>query len=229
MGSPLNPQSLNAHTLKFLLYSLFLKCTASASPTSTTSPVLSVSPTLTFSNSSSTPQKTATPESLSYDEESTKHAFNYYFVVSVVIATFFCILALYLQRRRKLRMNKAKRNVEDVVCRSRAGTFMIEVPPISPTYQCRVQEQREENIYEGLNEQGEAPPPYVSGPKPSNAGETSELENVVSLLSQAQGNTSASPNSGLVSPPAYEELASHVNSDNPGDIGLARPVPMINA
>lgn len=109
-----------------------------------------------------------TSEQAHHISNAEKHAYNYYFLIVVAVAVIFCAVILYMTRRRKrkaaiMRSNGQRALAQDVEGwrgRLRAGRVMRSSPTSYPD--------------EGLDERGEAPPPYVPGSKPPSIGATDE-------------------------------------------------------
>jgi hypothetical protein len=96
------------------------------------------------------------------------HAFNYYFVIVAVAAIFFCIAILYFSKRKKqkaaLMRSNSQRALAQDVARFNPRTRGGRVRNNGRVFWNGI--RREEERVEGLDERGEAPPPYVPGGKP---------------------------------------------------------------
>ena len=111
-------------------------------------------PTPTNNPSGFFPSATETPP---YSQSGYNGSFNYYFVIIavVILIIIFTYLVLLRRRRRILNQRRARgENVDDIEGRRWVGSRWI---PIG------ISETRRE---EGLNERGEAPPPYLPGQGP---------------------------------------------------------------
>ena len=221
-----------------------------------TSPSSSAIPTTlqtsTFSNPSPSSSASTTPtndpppndddgSSSLEDTSSGPRTFNYYFVIVAVAALLFCLALLYFGKRKKqkaalMRRNSQRALAQDVAgfgARTRGGRARNNGRNFWNT-------RRENESTEGLDERGEAPPPYVPGGKPpsirtatgsgdygdrrashSAGGESVELN---ALSSSRPENTAGTANTSDAPPPGYHE---HTGYDGE-DIGdIARPQPAV--
>lgn len=157
----------------------FRQNTATPPSPTTTAPTLfitSVSGTSSASTPSNSPNFNLDPdpdpdpdpdsEPISQQES---HAFKYYFLIIVAFAIIFCICLLYLGRRKKRKQALLRSNSQRALARDVAG-FRSRVPPRGSLWTfggfgSGGGNNRVETV-EGLDERGEAPPPYVANCKP---------------------------------------------------------------
>ncbi|EPE30678.1 hypothetical protein GLAREA_03645 [Glarea lozoyensis ATCC 20868] len=204
-----------------------------------TSQSTSVTPTTLFTSASSSSPSTSlgTPtdnSSSGWSNSSTgTHAFNYYFVIVAVAAVFFCLALLYFGKRKKQKAALMRRNSQRALAQDVAG-FNLRSRGGRARNNGRGfwnGTRREEDRVEGLDERGEAPPPYVPGGKPPSIRAVSESVDLADARDPhgAFGGSvelSTLP-SGLRSnadppPPDYHEHGSG-GSEDIGDI--TRPAP----
>jgi len=148
--------------LSTILFLSWFLPSSSFAQISNTTPLLATNPTDPASSSSNTPYDQ--PDVSSADNMQTNqkgtHAFNYYFLIIAVLACCICLALFYITRRRKRKAELLRFHGQHALARDlegwrgrlgvgRTGGF-TSAPP------------REE----GLNERGEAPPPYMAGSKP---------------------------------------------------------------
>jgi hypothetical protein len=101
------------------------------------------------------------------NNENIQHAvFNYYFLIVAVVVILLCVGILYFRSRKKrkaalIRSHSQRALAQDVAgFRNRWGINRVGGIPYLPNNRGRSDPE------EGLDERGEAPPPYVPGPKP---------------------------------------------------------------
>ncbi|PBP20551.1 hypothetical protein BUE80_DR008666 [Diplocarpon rosae] len=202
---------------------------------STTPPPNSEATTLQTSPSSfasSSPSQTLSPppaisSSPATGGNSSNKIFNYYFIIVAVVFVVFLLGIMYIgqQRKQKAAMMWSgsqaalARDVDGL--RARPGVTM-------PTRRTRHQ------TTEGLDDEGEAPPPYHAESKPPSVRTTDG----VGSREVAAGNGEAPEQAALSTlarprpdPPGYHEAMARgctAQNEGPleGDLGMARPVPL---
>jgi hypothetical protein len=97
----------------------------------------------------------------SEDPNVNPHIFNYYFLIIAAIACCVCIFILYIGRRKKRKAALLRTHGQTALARDVAGFRRFGRSTNSGSVG-RHRERRED----GLDERGEAPPPYVEGMKP---------------------------------------------------------------
>ncbi|KAF4631956.1 hypothetical protein G7Y89_g6172 [Cudoniella acicularis] len=142
-------------------------------PSLTTLLTSSISPSPSIDPATPTLFSTAqTPGSGPGDQEfpGETHVFNYYFLIVALVAVLFCICILYIGRRKKRKAALLRRNSQRALAQDVAGFRTRFGRPrnyngfgfgLGAGAGNRVEEREE-----GLDERGEAPPPYVPGSKP---------------------------------------------------------------
>ncbi|KUJ18424.1 uncharacterized protein LY89DRAFT_684330 [Mollisia scopiformis] len=199
--------------------------TFSPSPTTfQTSVSSSSSPSTTSSAPASTTQSDSpiTPSVPPTDPDDVQdHVFNYYFLIIAIVAVLFCLCILYVGRRKKrkaalLRSQSQRALATDVAGfrarfgnrtgRTNAGSYGGGRPRL--------------DRLEGLDERGEAPPPYVPGSKPPSIRSTDGvLPSTSALAADADGLELGDMRrpEPVHHPPGYNE---HVEAD---ELDLRRP------
>lgn len=114
-------------------------------------------------------------------------------------------------------------NVESAPCRDMTSVQMATVSDFVPDV-FRVSRNRADILPEGLDEHGEAPPPYVPNFKTTSA----EQVNGSSATSPRNEATSSNQNMSSTEPPPYNEYMINQLTEESGDIGQARPLPLTN-
>lgn len=205
--------------------------TTSVSPLSTSSRSATVSTSISPSPTFLPPTQPSPAEPSSTDFTSTNqsatHAFNYYFLLAAVVAILFCVGILWIGRRKKrkaalLRYHGQHALARDVEgWRNRFGVGRAGGSSNTLHGNGRV---------EGLNERGEAPPPYVPGSKPpslrSGDGRRPSTSSEHARMQDVElGNMGRNGNGN--GPPGYHE---HTFLGNEGDIAdIRRPDPAVTA
>ncbi|KAK0102415.1 hypothetical protein ONS95_006035 [Cadophora gregata] len=232
---------------------------ASSSPSNfATSLSSSTLQTSTTSNASPSPTQSASPASSSSsagdnnDGRNTAGMFNYYFIIVAVVVVLFVLTMLYIGKRKKqkaaiMRSNSQRALAEDVEgLRNRFGMGRGAMRRAHAgglgSGEGRGAAWLDERT-EGLNERGEAPPPYRPGSKPpslrSNDGVAVMEVSGDSRPGSGQPvemNTIERPTPTLgQDPPGYhEETNRNENRNNGGteswaDLEMTRPAPVVTA
>ncbi|CAD6500951.1 BgTH12-06652 [Blumeria graminis f. sp. triticale] len=164
-------------------------------------------PSTTTSSSSAT---SSTPAELR--DTTSNPVYNYYFVIVAVVAAFACILIIYFQQRKKRQANFTRQQVVETFGRNNGIARSSGNNGGVAAEDCRLQRQQpQEHIStEGLDERGEAPPPYAPAIKPPS---TTDADGVISP--QQVTETAVLP--------VYDESVFHTPGNDHGDLGLARP------
>ncbi|SZF02700.1 unnamed protein product [Blumeria hordei] len=138
--------------------------------------------------------------------------YNYYFVIVAVVAAFACILIIYFQQRKKRQANFTRQQVAETFGRNNVITRSSGNNGGVAAEDCRFQRQQlQQHIStEGLDERGEAPPPYAPAIKPPS---TTDADSVLSPHQMTE----------TAVLPVYNESVLHTLGNDHGDLGLARP------
>lgn len=167
-----------------LLLSIFISsCVAQTDPISVSS-----SPTTfpTSTNQATPPPANSSPSATDNKGHVQRSVFNYYFLIVAVAVILFCAIALCIRSRKKrkaalIRSRSQRALARDVEgFRSRFGIYR------QAAYRANNNRPRSDTE-EGLDERGEAPPPYVPGTKPPSIRTT---DGVVPVREQDGGQSS---------------------------------------
>ena len=189
----------------------------SAVPSSTSPSTPTVTPVLAVPTSAPTGQGSTTTEA--------SHAFNYYFLIiaGAVILGSFCVLYIGRRKKRKAALIQTRgqrelaRDVEG--WRARWGVGRVGI------YNSNIHET---GVEDGLNERGEAPPPYVPGSKPPSISSDELRRPSTAASSHLHTEPVELSNMGAASsPPGYNEHFNRASENGLGDI--TRPGPVITA
>lgn len=191
----------------------------SATP-SLTNPEI-ISSLLTTDNDSNhivSPQLNSTSQ-VDYYTDQRSRVFKCYFVIAAIFFTSFCVLCLYLQHRRKIRATLKKRDAEDTGSRARVNAHMTLPNSIGVSNDPQEPRNLQDNLYEGLDAHGEAPPPYAQTSKPPGFREVNGI--IASPVTAGVTNTEQQFSSE--EPPTYNEHVISVQNQNLGDTSATRP------
>jgi hypothetical protein len=180
------------------------------------------------------PTQTPPPKGATTEES---HAFNYYFLIiaGFVIVISFCVLYIGRQKRRKAALVQTRgqralaRDVEGWRSRFGVGRTGIGRTGIgrAGAYNSNIHDI---NAEDGLNERGEAPPPYVPGSKPPSINSEDLQRPSTAASSHLHGEsvelTNMEPNSN---PPGYNERLNRRSGDESPDANITRPGPVLTA
>ena len=193
-----------------------LSQTARSPTTFSTSTIPSSTTISTPTTTQSSPPSAASSSQPSSSPTEASHAFNYYFLIiaGVVIIISFCILYVGRQKKRKAALihNRGQRalarDVEGWRSRfgmGRGGLYSTNLHDTGPE--------------EGLNERGEAPPPYVPGSKPPSIRSEELRRPSTAASSHMHAETVELSNMGLnSSPPVYNEHLNRASENRSTDI-----------
>ncbi|KAG9236411.1 hypothetical protein BJ875DRAFT_231249 [Amylocarpus encephaloides] len=183
-----------------------------------------------------------TPPSATPISSQNAHVFNYYFLIVAVAAVLFCFCLLYIGKRKKQKAALLRRNSQRALAQDVAGFRERFGRPRNNNgmvfWNGRATRQREQERVEGLDERGEAPPPYVPGTKPPSlrnvrshriSGDiadrgTSENSNNQAVELRSLG--TAPVEDEAHGPPSYHETTSHGEEDI---ADITRPTPAATA
>lgn len=172
-------------------------------------------------------QSTPAPSNLS---NTTQHAWNYYFLIiaGVVIAVSCCVLYIGRQKKRKaalIQSNGQRALARDIESwRSRLGVGRAGFGR-SGLYNSHIHGIRAED---GLNERGEAPPPYVPGSKPPSISSDELQRPSTAASSHLQTEPAEMAHMSEISrPPGYNERFQQGPGD--GSAEVTRPTPALTA
>lgn len=191
---------------------------STATPTSTTSSPSSTSATPPSSPTQDLPPSAATNTSAtsSYDNS----AFHYYFLIVAVIAVAVFLCVLYIGRRKKRKAELIRSNSQRALARDVEGFRRFGRGRNGLGWPTSTPPRHRRDVEEGLDERGEAPPPYVPGTKPPSL-RTVERETRPSTNSgHAEGEAVEMRRMSreVEHPPGYND---HSVSESP--VGVTRP------
>jgi hypothetical protein len=156
------------------------------------------------------------------------NVFHYYFLIIAIVAILFCLCLLYVGRRKRrkaaiMRSNSQRALARDVEgfrtrLRGRTGLGWNNGPT----------QRNRSDLEEGLDERGEAPPPYVPGTKPPSLRSVEGVRRPSTSSEHRVGEAvELRPMSRDVEhPPGYHE---HQDLASGGDVGIARPDTAVTA
>lgn len=209
---------LLTHQTRLQVFTVLLLASITlARPSPTTSETISsltstdISPNHIFSSSSN-----STSPVDSHDDKRS-HFMQSNFVIAAIVFTSFCVLALFLQHRWKIYTTLKKKDVEDAD--QGIDVRMARLNDIDAPNNCQPPRNHEDSLYEGLDAQEDAPPPYTLSSKPPGFREGDGIiapSGTVAVTNIDQELTS-------IEPPVYNEHAIYVQSQNFGDTSIARP------
>lgn len=240
---PYRPRSAALLFLALVLpASSFAQLTTSLSPTARVPTTLLTSHVPSSTSSSpptttqvqSTPTQSPPPPGPTIEES---HAFNYYFLIiaGFVIIVAFCVLYIGRQKKRKAALSQTRgqralaRDVEGWRSRFGVGRTGIGRAAMGRAggYNNNIHDV---NAEDGLNERGEAPPPYVPGSKPPSIS-SEELQRPSTAASSHLHTDSVelSNMEPTSNPPGYNEPHNRRSIDESSLADITRPGPVLTA
>jgi hypothetical protein len=147
------------------------------------------------------------------------HAFNYYFLIVAGAALLLCGIIIYFGRRRKRKAALMNRQSHHALAR--------DVESWRSRFRGPGSGEGREHRVEGLDERGEAPPPYVPGGKPPSlrdVGERDLGEREIGGFGNREGDVELRNMNGRREPPGYEEASRGTEDDDVGDVTRPRMV-----
>ncbi|KAI1006500.1 hypothetical protein K3495_g1722 [Podosphaera aphanis] len=161
------------------------------------------------------PSITSLPISKS-NNKNANSSINYHLLFLAVAGTLFCAVSIFIQRRRKRKLDLATQNTTDLVRHSTAER-RIRNTSVELGEECQPARERDEAL-EGLNEQGEAPPPYAPGIKPPSLTDIELSQHIDDTSTQR---TTSDP----LPPPAYNEDISNSHPVTHEETEITQPAP----
>lgn len=188
--------------------------------TSTTPPVASTTPSQSATLTQSRP--TTVPRVPRSAPSGDSHVADYYFLIVAAVAAVVCCAILYISRRKRRKAALARSDGQRALARDVEGwRSRFGVGRVSGSSNGIHDIGREE----GLDERGEAPPPYAPVSKPPSIG--SEEIRRPSLSHAPEGVVELRRMSGEAKPPGYHEHPNRMSEE--GSAGITRPDTAVTA
>ena len=224
-----------SHTMTLLFLSLILPASSFAQLTTplprkprspTTLSISTVASSSSNSLSSTTQSSSPGPSTTAYQQSSdpASHAFNYYFLIIAAVVIFVSFGVLYMGRRKKRKAALVHTRGQRALARDVEGWRSRFGVGRASAYNNTINDADAED---GLDERGEAPPPYVPGSKPPSI-RSEELRRPRASASHVPAQEMQLRSvGGVANPPGYHENINDGSADRSAEI--TRPGPVVTA